>query len=120
MQAVKTIFLINQYASTPETGMGGRHYYLAEELAKQGHQVFLVAGSYSHLLRKPPHIQQEFEIEEKTENMKFVWVKLPEYNEAHSKQRVFNWFIFSNKIRKLKHIIQEKPDLILFSSPSPI
>lgn len=120
MSEKKTIWIINQYASTPETGMGGRHYYLAEELAKQGHQVFIIAGSFSHLLRKPPQVGANFEIEKITPNLQFVWVKLPEYAEAHSKQRVFNWFIFSNKIRQLRTVIQERPDLILFSSPSPI
>ena len=29
----KSIWIINQSASTPDTGMGGRHYYLAKELA---------------------------------------------------------------------------------------
>lgn len=120
MDACKTIWIINQYASTPDTGMGGRHYYLAEELAKQGHQVFLIAGSFSHLLRKPLTIEKEFQVDEISNNMKFVWVKLPSYAEAHSKQRIFNWFIFSNKIRQLRGIIKEKPDLILYSSPSPI
>ncbi len=120
MSEKKTIWIINQYASTPETGMGGRHYYLAEELAKQGHQVFIIAGSFSHILRKPPQIEHDFEVEKISDNMQFVWVKIPEYTEAHSKQRALNWFIFANKIRKLTRIIKEKPDLILYSSPSPI
>ena len=29
----KTIWIINQYASTPQTGMGGRHYYLIDEIS---------------------------------------------------------------------------------------
>lgn len=120
MQVQKKIWIINQYASTPETGMGGRHYYLAEELAKQGHQVFLIASSSNHLLRKAPFLEDDFKFEKISENMHFIWVKLPSYLEAHSKQRVFNWFIFSNKIKKIKNIIKEKPDLILFSSPSPV
>lgn len=120
MKQKKTIWIINQYASTPETGMGGRHYYLATELAKQGHKVYLIAASYTHFLRKPPNIKHEFQVQEVFQNMNFVWVKLPSYHEAHSKQRVFNWFIFSNKIRKLTTIIHEKPDLILYSSPSLI
>lgn len=115
----KTIWLINQYASTPETGMGGRHYYLAEELAKKGYKVYVIAAAYTHLLRHPPIMSKDVEIEKINDNFNFVWIKLPHYSEAHSKQRVFNWFNFAWKIKKLKNLSLYKPDLILYSSPSP-
>ncbi|MDB9951860.1 hypothetical protein OAD57_00580 [Porticoccaceae bacterium] len=57
MTESKTYWLINQYASTPETGIGGRHYYLAKELANQGHTVYLIAAGYTHLLRTPPGVR---------------------------------------------------------------
>lgn len=113
----KTIWLINQYASTPETGMGGRHYYLARELAKLGHKVYLIAASYTHLLRHPPRVDQAYEILP-TEGFNFVWVKMPNYPEAHSKKRIFNWFAFAWKLRGLKSAIADSPDAILYSSPS--
>ena len=53
----KTIWIINQYASTPISGMGGRHYYLAKYLAKKGYKGYLIASSYSHLLKNPPQIK---------------------------------------------------------------
>lgn len=116
----KTIWLINQYSSTPETAMGGRHYYLAQELAKKGHQVYVIAGSYSHLLRQSKQFNEKYLIEKIMPNFSFVWVNLPEYHEAHSKQRVINWFKFSWALVGLKKYIQHKPDVILYSSPSPI
>lgn len=115
--ARKTIWLINQYASTPETGMGGRHYYLARELAKQGHKVYLVAASYTHLLRHPPSVEQTYEIQS-IEGFNFVWIRMPGYAEAHSKKRIFNWFLFAWKLRGLKNYISSSPDVILYSSPS--
>ncbi|MBE0494660.1 MAG: glycosyltransferase family 4 protein [Thiomicrospira sp.] len=115
----KTFWLINQYASTPETGMGGRHFYLAKELAKQGHTVYLIAASYTHLLRKPPALKDEYKIED-VAGFKFVWVKVPEYGDAHDKKRVLNWFKFAWKLSKLPKVIVDKPDAILFSSPSLI
>jgi glycosyltransferase involved in cell wall biosynthesis len=114
----KTIWLINQYASTPETGMGGRHYYLAKELAKQGHKVYLIAASFTHLLRESPKLANAFKIEE-IEGFQFVWVKVPSYKEAHSKKRVFNWFKFAWQLLKLPKVIADKPDVILASSPAP-
>lgn len=86
----KTFWFINQYSSTPETTMGGRHYYLAQELAKKGHQVYVIAVRYSHLLRNPKKFEEQYLVEEIIRNFSFVWVNLPEYEEAHSKQRVLN------------------------------
>lgn len=116
----KTVWIIHQYASTPETGMGGRHYYLGRELAKQGYQVYLIASAAHHLLRKKPDLQQEFKIETLADGFHFVWVKMPDYAEPHSKQRALNWFLFPWRIQRLTRLIMNKPDVVLSSSPSPI
>lgn len=120
MMNLKTFWIINQYSSTPETAMGGRHYYIAQELAKKGHTVYIIAGSYSHLLRSPKIFEGDFLFEKISPNFNFVWVKLPKYNGAHDKKRIINEFIFSVKIRNLKKIIKERPDIILHSSPALI
>ena len=120
MNAKKTFWFVNQYSSTPETAMGGRHYYLAQELAKKGHQVYVIAGSYSHLLRNPKQFEEQYLVEEIIPNFSFVWINLPEYQEAHSKQRVLNWFKFSWLLRNMSNVIPAKPDVILYSSPSLI
>lgn len=116
----KTFWFINQYSSTPETAMGGRHYYLAQELAKKGHQIYVIAGRYSHLLRNPKQFDEQYLVEEIIPNFSFVWVNLPGYQEAHSKQRVLNWFKFSWLLRNMSNVIPAKPDVILYSSPSLI
>ena len=120
MSHKKTICLINQYSSTPDTAMGGRHFYIAQELAKKGHQVYVIAGRYSHLLRNPKQFSEKYLIEEITPNFSFVWINLPGYAEAHSKQRILNWFKFAWALRGLKNSSLQKPDVILYSSPSPI
>ncbi|OAL77418.1 glycosyltransferase family 4 protein [Acinetobacter terrae] len=120
MSEHKVFWFINQYSSTPETAMGGRHYYLAQELAKKGHQVYIIAGSYSHLLRHPKKIEGEYLIENIMPNFNFVWVKLPNYGGAHSKERIINEFRFAWKLRKIKNIIDHKPNAILYSSPALI
>lgn len=48
---MSNILLINHYASTPATGMGGRLHYLARELARLGHDVTVVGARKHHLLR---------------------------------------------------------------------
>lgn len=119
MSDKKTVWIIHQYASTPDTGMGGRHYYLAQELAKQGYNVYLIASSANHLLHKAPCINSRYKFQS-ISGFTFVWVKMPKYSEAHSKQRALNWFLFPWRIQKLAKLISDKPDTILCSSPSPI
>lgn len=120
MSKSKTIWIINQYASTLDTGIGGRHFYLAQELARQGHAVYLIAGSYSHLLHKNRTLETDFLLEEIEVNFHFVWVKLPKYADAHSKKRIINEFLFSRKLTKLTKHIPDIPDIILHSSPALI
>lgn len=119
MNNKKTIWIVNQYASTTETGIGGRHFYLAQELAKQGHKVYVIASSANHLLHTVPKLTGDFTFEP-VAGFTFVWVKMPHYSEAHSKQRALNWFLFPWRIQKLAKLIKDKPDAVLCSSPSPI
>jgi glycosyltransferase involved in cell wall biosynthesis len=113
----KTFYIINQYASTPETGTAVRHYNLAKELAKMGHKVYLIAASYNHLLLTPPYLKDDYRIDD-ISGFKFVWIRMPRYAYSHSKIRVLNWFIFAWKILKLSKIISDKANTIIYSSPS--
>lgn len=113
----KTVWVINQYASTPSTGVGGRHYYMAREMAKRGYNVYVIGSSAHHILREKPVVHDDFLLGE-VDGFKFVWVKMPEYKDAHSKQRALNWFLFPWRFRKLIKFIKAKPDAILSSSPS--
>lgn len=115
----KTIWIVHQTASTPATGIGGRHFYLARELAKQGHRVYLIASATHHLLREPLVVEEDFK-SETVDGFTFVWVKMPAYAQAHSKQRALNWFLFPWRLQQLVKVIPDKPDAILCSSPSPI
>ncbi len=113
----KNIWIINQYASTPDVGMGGRHYYIAKELANLGNKVSLIASSFTHLLRKSVDVSGEFRVDE-SHGFKMVWVKTPDYAGAHNKKRIFNWFYFCGKLIKLPVSVLGKPDVIIYSSPS--
>lgn len=113
----KVVWIINQYASTPDTGLGGRHYYLARELSGQGVKVYVVSASYNHILRNAPFLDKNYQIE--THNgFNYVWLKMPKYLHAHSKGRIRNWFLFAFRILQLDQHIPDKPDAILYSSPS--
>lgn len=112
----KTVWIINQYASTPATGMGGRHYYLARELAKLGYNVTVVAAAYHHLLREPPQLKGSVG-KEQLDGFTVVWLRVPKYDKAYSIGRILNWWLFSLGLGQLKKVISEVPDTILYSSP---
>lgn len=120
MRQDKIIWIISQYASTPETGLGGRHYYFAQELAKLGYKVYVIAASHTHILKNPKSFEGDFLIENIQPNFDFVWLKVPKYKNSGDKQRILNWFIFSWKLLKLEKILSIKPDVILYSSLSLI
>lgn len=117
MHAKETIWIINHYASTPSAGMGGRHYYLAKELVRLGFKVYLISASYTHLLRVPPVLDKNHMIEV-VEGVNYVWLRGLQYEHAHSKKRILNWFVFAWRLCGLRKIISDEPIAILCSSPS--
>ena len=113
------IWLINQYSSTPATGIGGRHHYLARELARLGHDVVLVAARKHHLLRKGVDIAA-LPAEEMVDGYRFVRIDVPSYAHAHDKRRVLAWFAFAAQLPRLRRRLGAVPESILYSSPQPV
>lgn len=115
----KTVWIINQYASTPETGIGGRHYLLAKELAANGVNVYLIMASFHHLLRAPTQPESTYEVSAEG-NLHVVRIKVPVYDGAHNGRRILNWSVFAYRLLGLKRVISRAPDSILYSSLSLI
>ncbi|WP_200844201.1 glycosyltransferase family 4 protein [Rhizobium sp. 18065] len=113
------IWLINPYSSTPSTGMGGRHHYLAKELACLGHEVTLVAARRHHLLRQDVNTET-LPAEEIVDGYRFVRIDVPRYFHAHDKRRILAWFVFAARLLGLRRRLGEKPDAVLYSSPHPV
>ena len=114
---MKNILIINQYASSPETGFGGRSYYIAQALAKNN-KVSLVCGSFNHLLRSGKHQISHTE-SSNGNSFKIKSLKLFKYSSNRSLFRILNWFIFSLKLFFLsKKNIGFKPSVIVYSSPA--
>lgn len=113
---MKSFVFINQYGSTPNTGFGGRYFYIARELAVRN-TVLLVAVSNHHLLRERPQFGGLF-YDEIYDGVRIRWVKLLPYKSAHSPMRVLNWFLFALLIPFL--LLNRRYDEVHFSSPSPV
>lgn len=106
------ILVINHYAGSPFYGMEYRPYFLANEWVKDGHNVLIIAASFSHLRQNQP--KSIFEI---IDQIKYRWVKTIEYknNNIHRflSMLQFNFkLIFYNKV-----ILNNfKPDFVICSS----
>jgi len=113
------ILLINHYAGTTELGMEFRPYYLAKEWTKLGHKVTIIAASFSHLRRKNPLINSDFE-EETIDGIKYLWFNTPKY-EGNGLGRIKNMFVFLYKLsQKTKYIADTyNPDVVIASSTYP-
>jgi glycosyltransferase involved in cell wall biosynthesis len=116
---LKTIWLINQYASLPHTGQGGRHRHLARELAKRGHKVSVIAARWTHYLSNEELAAMVPDIED-FEGFRFVRIPVARYSSARDWRRILNWFIFALRLGRLPALLGETPDHILYSSPSLI
>lgn len=113
---VKSIWIINQYACTFQDGNPSRSYFMAKFLADETCETRLFAANHSHLhrlkRRKPRH-------EAINKNARLTWISVFPYRKTQSLVRMINWFIFALQIALLP-MRSQKPDIIIYSSPSPV
>jgi glycosyltransferase involved in cell wall biosynthesis len=114
------ILLINHYAGSSKLGMEYRPYYLAKYWLKMGHNITVVAASYSHVRTTQPLITESF-TEEVIDGIKYIWLKTPAYR-GNGPGRIWNMlvfvtrlFLFSKKIIKLN-----LPEAVIASSTYPL
>ncbi|QNB47001.1 glycosyltransferase [Thermanaerosceptrum fracticalcis] len=114
----KKIWILNQYAVTPRSGSGTRHYDLAEELVKRGYEVTIFASSFDHKLRSETLPSWECLRKESINSVHFCWLKTFPYKKNDLK-RILN--ILSYTIHVFWTCLREKkPDIIIASSFHPL
>lgn len=114
------ILLINHYAGSIEYGMEYRPYYMAKEWAKLGHQVTIVASSFSHVRSKQPAVGSQLQ-EEMVDGIRYMWIKTHGYD-GNGAKRALNMFSFVAKLLRFSGKIARKvqPDLVIASSTYPL
>ena len=114
------ILLINHYAGSVNHGMEYRPYYFAKEWIKKGHNVTIVASSFSHFMVKQPDIVKKIS-KEIIDNINYIWIKTPLYH-GNGFKRFINIlsFVFS-LFRNSKYFSQKiNPDIVIASSTYPL
>ena len=67
------ILYIDHYAGSMSLGMEFRPYYMAKEWLVMGHNVRIIGASFSHLRKKQPSIQHDFEIQ-LIDGIEYQWI----------------------------------------------
>ncbi len=112
--------MINHYAVPPIESGGTRHYSLAQELIKLGHQVTIIAANFSHQRRIPliPDVREPI-FERYYGEVPFIWVNVPPYK-GNSPARAINMIAFTRAILTNKYFKEmDPPDVVIGSSPHP-
>lgn len=112
------IILINHYAGSNIHGMEFRPYYLAREWVKMGHDVTIIAASFSHLRQKNPDISAI--TEEVIDGIRYIWLPVNKY-QGNGVMRFKNMLAFIYQLYKnLGKFIGLKPDVVIASSTYPL
>lgn len=112
------IWIVNHYAITPLDGGSSRHYSLAKELTKLGHDVTIIASSFNHYIRRESRLEptQSWKLET-LGGVRFLWLRTPPYS-GNTIGRMKNMLTFAAKIAfatPLAYI--DPPDVVVGSSP---
>ncbi|WP_457945340.1 glycosyltransferase family 4 protein [Caproiciproducens sp. LBM24188] len=115
------IIYINHYAGSDRHGMEFRPYFMAKRWAAAGHNVTMVASSYSHLRTKNPDLQGNATMEETIDGIRYFWISGPKY-EGNGIGRIKNMLSFLRGLYKYSDqiTVQGKPDAIIASSTYPL
>jgi glycosyltransferase involved in cell wall biosynthesis len=110
------IILINHYAGSIDHGRVYRSFYLAREWVKLGHDVTIVAASWTHLRHYQSEITKNYQ-EEDIEGIRYIWLKTPKY-QGNGIKRAINIFAFVIQLFRYanKLVKRFKPDIVINSS----
>lgn len=112
------IWIINHYAIPPSLSGGTRHYNLAKELVKRGHEVCIIAANFSHFTHE--YIADSALLNKNitvVEGVPFCWIPVPKYF-GNTPRRLWNMLVFAWRILRKKYLpINFPPDVVIGSSP---
>jgi len=115
----KVVWIVNQFAISPEMTGGTRHYELAHYLKNEGFEVFIIASDFSafDLKFKKLSENQSYKIENYL-GVKFLWVKTLSYKK-NNYMRLINQYVFAFNTYKISEKLP-RPIVIIGSSPQLI
>ena len=114
------IWILNHYATPPDTPGSTRHFEFARKFVKQGHQVSIFASGFSHRTRREERLERnEACRRENIDGVEFIWIRTVPYYKGNDWRRAVNMLSYSFRVVPLGLRFKESPEVILASSPHP-
>jgi len=114
----KTLWILNHYAISPDMPGGTRHFDLALELVKKGHDVTIFASGFNHASRNYSKINPDEKMKvEVYDGVRFVWINTFPYA-GNDWRRVVNMISYGWRVLGCDRGLP-KPDAIIGSSMHP-
>lgn len=113
------ILLINHYAGSDFHGMEFRPFHMAHQWVKSGHDVTIMAGSFSHLRNRNP-IVEGHAAEELLAGVRYRWLKTRRY-QGNGVGRMLSIFDFIRRLSRERRGFLRTwiPDAVIASSTYP-
>ena len=93
------IWIVNHYATPPDTPGGTRHYDFARELTKHGNKVTIFAAGFSHYTKKDKRLRKgQNYVRENINGVKFLWLRTSPYYGGNDWRRVVNMLSYSFRV----------------------
>lgn len=118
----KKVWILNHHATDMYLDRGGRHYWFAKELIKNGYEPIIICASFVHK-GKDNYIEDKKDfIIKYSENIPFVFIKTKPH-QGNGKARIKSMFEYLYRVLKSSNGIKKefgKPDVIIGSSVHPL
>jgi glycosyltransferase involved in cell wall biosynthesis len=112
------IWYISKYATPAKYFFGTRHFYLAEEWARLGHEVYVFTSNSSHLSQSLPRFEGKAFFET-INGVKSIWLNTFKSKKTSGLSRIVSWFHFEWQLLTLRKRGRiSKPDVVIASSLS--
>src|SRR5699024_3627426 len=119
----KNIWILNHYATNQYFNKGGRHYWFAEALKKQGYKATIICSNTRHNNAGSVEVNKHELSKVIHENaIPYIFIKSSQYTD-NGFGRIKNMYSFyRNTIKEYRSIINKvgRPDVILASSVHPL
>ena len=114
---MKTVWILNHYAMTPEQGGGTRHYNFALELVQRGYKVYVFASEHIHNTDCIVLNNKEKGGETIIDGIHWVWIPTRHYtkNGIDRVLSMVDYYLFMVK----KYRLYNRADVIIGSSVHP-
>jgi len=113
------IWILNHYATPPDTAGSTRHFDFSRELVKREQKLTIFASSFNHRTKKEERLGgKQIYRRENIKGVEFIWIRTSPYKE-NDWRRVVNMLSYSVGVIPLGLIVRKRPDVILASSPHP-